>query len=328
MSTWRRHRAQRNSRASSIAPPGGGGLDDPRSPGNTALGAVRKCGSGRSLGRDRQVSTVRGCVCLLADSDLTPTHERRHRRYARRAPPLAGSIGSGGKQRHVPQAGAVGRFSAGSLRPAQSVHEGCSPNNRAFSQPPTRRGGRARVGHRPGAQRECNGTGAHDRPSAVGGTAPSARGGCGASSAAVSCRFRRFECRPGRQRRAARLESTVKKLRNHTKSDWGWAENRAGRPRLGGRSWAGLRPRASSAARCAGSSPRLRLLNRRQALLAALQLRGQPVSARPAGRCHPKWRQGASPGGARTPEPSEHAMKNTAGGGGGACSRSRQRRRG
>ena len=39
-------------------------------------------------------------------------------------------------QRHVP-AGAVGRFSAGSLRPAQSVHEGCSPNNRAFPQPPT-----------------------------------------------------------------------------------------------------------------------------------------------------------------------------------------------
>ena len=74
-----------------------GGLDDPRSPGNTALGAVRKCGSGRSLGRDRQVSTVRGCVGLLADSHLTPTHERRHRRYARRAPPLAGSIGSGGE---------------------------------------------------------------------------------------------------------------------------------------------------------------------------------------------------------------------------------------
>ena len=49
-----------------------------------------------------QVSTVRGCVGLLADSDLTPTHQRRHRRYARRAPPLAGSIGSGGKQRHVP----------------------------------------------------------------------------------------------------------------------------------------------------------------------------------------------------------------------------------
>ena len=60
-----------------------GGLDDPRLPGNTALGAVRQCGSGRSLGRDRQVSTVRGCVSLLAESDLTPTHERRHRRCAR-----------------------------------------------------------------------------------------------------------------------------------------------------------------------------------------------------------------------------------------------------
>ena len=33
-----------------------GGLDDPRLPGNTALGAVRKCGSGRSLGRDRAMS--------------------------------------------------------------------------------------------------------------------------------------------------------------------------------------------------------------------------------------------------------------------------------
>ena len=60
-----------------------GGLDDPRLPGNTALGAVRKCGSGRSLGRDRQVSAVRGCVSLLAESDLTPTHERRHRGCAR-----------------------------------------------------------------------------------------------------------------------------------------------------------------------------------------------------------------------------------------------------
>ena len=32
---------------------------------------------------DHQVSTVRGCVSLLVDSDLTPTHERRHRRCAR-----------------------------------------------------------------------------------------------------------------------------------------------------------------------------------------------------------------------------------------------------
>ena len=79
-----------------------GGLDDPRLPGNTALGAVRQCGSGRSLGRDRQVSTVRGCVSLLAESDLTPTHERRHRSCARCARAMGRQHGSGGKQRHVP----------------------------------------------------------------------------------------------------------------------------------------------------------------------------------------------------------------------------------
>ena len=76
-------------------------------------------------------------------------------------------------------------------------------------------------------------------PSAVGGTAPSARGGCGASSAAVSCRFRRSECRPGRQRRAARLGTTVRRCattRNHTGA---WPKIGLGRPRLGGRSWAG-----------------------------------------------------------------------------------------
>ena len=59
MSTWRWHRAQRNSRPS---PPRRGELDDPPLPGKTALGAVRKCGSGRSLGQDRQVGGVRGCV--------------------------------------------------------------------------------------------------------------------------------------------------------------------------------------------------------------------------------------------------------------------------
>ena len=78
-----------------------GGLDDPRSPGNTALGAVRKCGSGRSLGRDRQVNSVRGCVGLLAESDLTPTPERRHRGNAPRRRALLGHIGSGGIQRQL-----------------------------------------------------------------------------------------------------------------------------------------------------------------------------------------------------------------------------------
>ena len=61
-----------------------GGLDDPQSPGNTALGAVRKCGSGRSLGRDRQVNSVRGCAGLPGPCDLTATPQRRHRTGARR----------------------------------------------------------------------------------------------------------------------------------------------------------------------------------------------------------------------------------------------------
>ena len=75
-----------------------GGLDDPTSPGNTGLGAVCKCGSGRSLGRDRQVNSVRGCVGLFADSDLTPTLPRRHRGYATRRHCAIGNIGAGGKQ--------------------------------------------------------------------------------------------------------------------------------------------------------------------------------------------------------------------------------------
>ena len=78
-----------------------GGLNGPQSPGNTALGAVRKCGSVRSLGRDRQVSGVRGCVGLLADSDFTATHERRHRRCTRRRRPVTANISSGGEQRHA-----------------------------------------------------------------------------------------------------------------------------------------------------------------------------------------------------------------------------------
>ena len=113
-----------------------GGLDDPRLPGNTALGAVRQCGSGRSLGRDRQVSTVRGCVSLLAETDLTPTHERRHRSCARCARAMAGSMVQGGNN-DTSQAGTPGRFRAGALRSVQSVHMACSPNNCASTQPPT-----------------------------------------------------------------------------------------------------------------------------------------------------------------------------------------------
>ena len=82
-----------------------GGLDDPRSPGNTALGAVRQCGSGRSLGRDRQVNVVRGCAGLPDHCDLTLTAECRHRTGAPRRHLLVGNIDAGGRQRQAPGRG-------------------------------------------------------------------------------------------------------------------------------------------------------------------------------------------------------------------------------
>ena len=89
-----------------------GGLDDPRSPGNTALGAVRQCGSGRSLGRDRHVNSVRGCAGLPGPCDLTPTPPRRHRTGARRrhsGSTTSVQVGS------TSWAGSPGRFSACSV---------------------------------------------------------------------------------------------------------------------------------------------------------------------------------------------------------------------
>ena len=97
-----------------------GGLDDPRSPGNTALGAVRKCGSGRSLGPDRQVNSVRGCAGLPGPCDLTPTPQRRHRTGARRrhsGSATSVQVGS------TSWAGSPGRFSAGSVALRRSCQD-------------------------------------------------------------------------------------------------------------------------------------------------------------------------------------------------------------
>ena len=93
-----------------------GGLDDPQSPGNTALGAVRKCGSGRSLGRDRHVNSVRGCAGLPDPCDRTPTPPRRHRTGARRRHSGSTTSGSGGK--HV-LGGVAGTIQCVLGRPAQ-----------------------------------------------------------------------------------------------------------------------------------------------------------------------------------------------------------------
>ena len=102
-----------------------------RPPGNTAYGAVRKCGSGRSLGRDRQVFTVRGCVGLFADSDLKLQPCRDV---------IADTRGDG----VLRPATSVRWETTARLRwgrrndsehvrplPAYSAHEGCSPNTRA-----------------------------------------------------------------------------------------------------------------------------------------------------------------------------------------------------
>ena len=83
MSTWRGHRAHRNSLASSIAPPGGEGWTIRDYQAILRSEPYASADLGATSGRDRQVSTVRGCVSLLAESDLTPTHDRRHRGCAR-----------------------------------------------------------------------------------------------------------------------------------------------------------------------------------------------------------------------------------------------------
>ena len=78
MSTWRRHRAHRNNRASSIAPPGEEGwtIRNHRAILHSEPYASADLGAASDV--DRQVFTVRGCVGLFAEPDLTPTPGWRH----------------------------------------------------------------------------------------------------------------------------------------------------------------------------------------------------------------------------------------------------------
>ena len=114
-----------------------GGLDDPRLPGNTALGAVRQCGSGRSLGRDRQVDVVRGCAGLPDHCDLTPTAERRHHTGAPRRYSPDRQHRFRWATTTSPRQGYRDDSEQLCSDPAESGHEGCSPNNCAFTKPPT-----------------------------------------------------------------------------------------------------------------------------------------------------------------------------------------------
>ena len=82
MRTWRWHRARRNSRASSIAPPDEEGWTIRLHPVILHSEPYASADLGAASDVDRQVNSVRGCVGLFADSDLTPTLPRRHRGYA------------------------------------------------------------------------------------------------------------------------------------------------------------------------------------------------------------------------------------------------------
>ena len=136
MSTWRRHRAQRNSRASSIAPPGGEGwtIRDYRA----ILYSEPYASADLGAASDVTAKSVQS-EAASASSPTPISHQLTSDIIAgtRGARVLWQAASAQGENHDTSQAGAVGRFSAGSLRPAQSVHEGCSPFIRAFSQPPT-----------------------------------------------------------------------------------------------------------------------------------------------------------------------------------------------
>lgn len=88
MRTWRRHRAQTNKRASSIAPPGEEGWTIRVHRAILPSEPYASADLGAASDSDRQVFTVRGCVGLFAGGDLTAIPQRRHRQSTkRRCPP-------------------------------------------------------------------------------------------------------------------------------------------------------------------------------------------------------------------------------------------------
>ena len=88
MRTWRRHRAQTNKRASSIAPPGEEGWTIRVHRAILPSEPYASADLGAASDSDGQVFTVRGCVGLFAGGDLTAIAQRRHRLSTkRRCPP-------------------------------------------------------------------------------------------------------------------------------------------------------------------------------------------------------------------------------------------------
>ena len=143
MSTWRRHRAHRNNRASSMAPPGEEGWTIRDHPAILHSEPYASADLGAASDVDGQVLTVRGCVGLFAEPDLTPTSGWRHLIDAgakRPWPtPSAQTRDKAGQKARAP--GRFSRFSARSAALRRSRQDRCAPFMRTFSQPPTGRAG-------------------------------------------------------------------------------------------------------------------------------------------------------------------------------------------
>ena len=155
MSTWRRHRAHRNSRASSIAPPGGEGwtIRDYRA----ILRSEPYASADLGAASDVTAKSVQSeAASASSPSPISPQLTSDVIAAARDAPaPWADSMVQAGNN-DTSQAGTPGRFRAGALQSVQSVHMACSPNNCASTQPPTGGDGEAppRLGRDTGDESE------------------------------------------------------------------------------------------------------------------------------------------------------------------------------
>ena len=139
MSTWRRHRAHRNNRASSMAPLGEEGWTIRHDRAILHSEPYASADLGAASDVDGQVLTVRGCVGLFAEPDLTPTSGWRHLIDAgAKRPWPTPSPQTPDKAGHKARApGRFSRFSAGSVALRRSRQDQCAPFMRTFSQPPT-----------------------------------------------------------------------------------------------------------------------------------------------------------------------------------------------
>ena len=138
MSTWRRHRAHRNNRASSTAPPAGEGwtirdhraILHPEPYASADLGAASDVTAKSMWSEAAPISPTTAISPQLPTAVIAPAHRARHL--------LVGNIGFRWVTTTSPRHGYRGRTQSSSAPiPQIRFTRGCSPNNCAFSQPPT-----------------------------------------------------------------------------------------------------------------------------------------------------------------------------------------------